>query len=472
VRFTPRPYQQTAVEYMFANKSFALFLDPGMGKSACTLETLYYLRVARHLRAALVIAPIRPARFTWPAEVEKWTQFNSIKVSLVLGSAEQRLRALRATADVYVINPENVEWLVDLLANGFDEWRCNVLVVDESTKFKNPASKRFKALKKILPRFERRYILTGTPAAQSLQDLWAQIGILDFGVRLEKNITSFRNKYFDAKLERGGYMTYKIKPGADEKIFTKIADISMRLDARDHLDMPELITNRIEVDLPPEPRVAYDKMERDFIVRLSSGTVTAANAAVTSIKLRQLANGAVYDDNGLALGLHQEKLAALSDLIEEQQGQPLLVAVAFQHDAVRIRSFMKRPDVHYLGGGMTSGYADRVIRDWNAGRLPVLLAHPASVAHGLNLQAGGHSLAWFSLTWSLEDYLQMVARVWRQGQASSTVIVHHIIARDTVDEAVVAALTEKNARQSRLFETLKAYADRRTHDGPPKKPQD
>jgi SNF2 family DNA or RNA helicase len=470
--FNPRPYQLDAIKRGLALPAFALFLDPGMGKTSSTLEIVRELIQSKQHKSALVIAPIRPARYTWPAETQKWAQFNNLRVSLVLGSLKQRRAALRAPAEIYVINPENVQWLYDELAAEQDpaarrQWFTpTILVVDESTKFKNPQAKRFKALKDMLPLFKRRYILTGAPAPQSLQDLWSQVYLLDAGARLGRSITAFRKRFFDEVIPFPGasFSEWVLREGADVEIFDRIAPLSIRLDSREHLAMPELVINKVDVELPEGAARVYAKLERDFVAGIADGKVTAANAAAASMKLRQIANGTVYytDEEagqGGAVGeVHDAKIEALVDLVEEQSGQPLLVAVAFKHEVVRIREAIGG-DVPYLGGGVPTKEADDIIASWNRGEIPVLLAHPTSVAHGLNLQSGGHSLAWFGLSWSLEEYIQMNGRVWRQGQKSPMVIVHHIIARNTIDEAIVAALDRKDATQAGLFATLKRYAN-------------
>jgi SNF2 family DNA or RNA helicase len=459
--FTPRSYQLQAINLMCSKPGAGLFLDPGMGKTSSTLATATILQKHGEMRAMLVIAPIRPARNVWPAEIQKWTDFAHLRVSLVLGTEKQRLAALAADADIYVINPENVDWLADQVILKRTPIKPDVLVVDESTKFKSGKSKRFKALKALLQFFRRRYILTGTPAPQSLEDLWSQTAILDGGSRLGRSLTQFREQYFNEYPQRGGYSLWEPKEGADTAIFTRIADVALRLSAKDHLDMPELIENKIVVTLPTGAMKAYRELERSLVTQVKGGTITAANAAAASMKLRQTVNGAVYDEDHIVHPVHEVKLEALRDLIEEQSGQPLLVAVAFQHDADRIREFLHDKTIPYLGGGMSSNYADAVIEAWNAGELPVVLAHPASVAHGLNLQSGGNSICWFSLTWSLEDFIQFNARVWRQGQASRTVVIHYILAQDTIDEYVLESLTRKDARQISLFNILTAYAKER-----------
>jgi len=466
MNFSPRPYQVESIRRVCAAPGFALLLDPGMGKTSSTLAALQLLKQHGEMRAALVVAPIRPCRNVWPAEVAKWVEFNDLRVSLVLGSAAQRKAGLAAPADLYLINPENVPWLAKEVAAGRIALRADVLVVDESTKFKNPTSQRFKALKLLLPYFRRRVILTGTPAPQSLEDLWAQIYLLDEGQRLGRNITAFRRTYFVEEAQWGGYSTWRLRKGADAEIFARIADICLRLDAKDHLELPEDVYNTISVDLPAPAAVAYRKLERDFLLEVAGGTVTAGNAAAASMKLRQVCNGCVYGEFGEVHRVHDAKLGALQDLIEEQSGQPLLVAVAFQHDADAIRTWLRDRSIPYLGGGISGKDSDRVVADWNAGRLPVLIAHPSSVAHGLNLQSGGRAVAWFGLTWSLEDYIQFNNRVGgarRAGQATGAVI-HHIVAAGTIDEAILGVLAQKDANQARLFDVLQDYARKRTEE--------
>jgi SNF2 family DNA or RNA helicase len=460
IEFDPRQYQFRAISAMCAAPGYALFLDPGMGKTSSSLATCCLLKDAGEMTAAIVVAPIRPARNVWPAEVAKWEDFKDLRVSLVMGTPKQRIAALRVEADVYVINPEQIAWLAEVVAADRSLLRADVLFVDESTKFKNGQSKRFKALREMLSFFRRRYILTGTPSPQSMEDLWSQIFILDNGARLGRSLTAFRKRYFDEYPQRGGYSLWALREGADQEIFAKIADVCLRLDAKDHLDMPERIENKIIVNLSDDTMSQYRAFADDAVLAVAKGEITAANAAAVSMKLRQMANGAVYDAEGTVHEMDDAKLEALRDLIEEQSGQPLLVAVAFQHDADRIRKFLGDDTIPYLGGGMSNTYADRVIADWNAGKLPVVLAHPASVAHGLNLQSGGNAVCWFSLTWSLEDFIQFNARVWRQGQTSKTVVFHYLIAEGTIDSYVLDVLQGKDEKQVNLFNALKAFGRR------------
>jgi hypothetical protein len=458
--YNPHPYQINAIQLMLGAQGYAgLLLDPGMGKTSTTLATLTILKRDGELpHGALVIAPIRPMMLTWPAEVKKWADFSHLRVSIVHGTPKQRQAALAAPADLYLINPENVAWLADLTPlRAF-----SALVVDESTKFKNWSAQRTKALRKLVPLFARRYILTGTPMPKSLQDLFPQTYLCDRGAHLGGSLTKFRAAYFDEEWLPGVPVPlYTPKEDASERVFEAIAPFCLRLAARDYLTMPERINNTLPVILPPSARADYRKMAADFFAEIGAGTITAATAAVKMIKLRQITNGAVYDEAGVAHATHSAKLEALSDLIEEQQGAPLLVAVSFTSDVARIREHLglSASELPYLGGGMNAKYADDVCAQWNRGELPVLLAHPASVAHGLNLQAGGHAVAWFGLTWSLEEYIQLNARVDRQGQTRA-VVIHHIVAADTVDELLLEVLANKDAHQNDLFAALKHHATR------------
>lgn len=457
--FQPHPYQLRAIQLMAEQPCAAMLLDPGMGKTAVALAAFSLLRDFRAATRMLVIAPIRPLRLVWRQEVAKWSDFAGLRVALAHGTPQERAAALASDADIYLVNPENVAWLVSGLNSKTVTMQADMLVVDESTKFKNWTSVRMKALKEILPRFKRRYILTGTPAPQHIEDLFSQTYILDQGERLGRFVTYFRKTYFNEEPQRGGYSLWTPKADAEERIFAKLNGIALRLNAKDYLAMPERTENVIRVELPAAARKSYGQMERTFFTDLASGAVTAANAAAASMKLRQLANGWVYDAGGASARVHDAKIEALVDLVEEQAGQPLLVAVAFLHEVEAIRAALGY-EVPYLGGGVSHAAADAIVADWNAGKTPVLLAHPTSVAHGLNLQAGGHALVWFGLTWSLEEKIQMEARVWRQGQKRG-VVFHYLIAADTIDELIVERLNEKDAAQERLFDSLKRYAERK-----------
>jgi SNF2 family DNA or RNA helicase len=450
--WTPRPYQVRAVQHLIDNAGAGLCLHPGLGKTSCTLAGLELFRDHK-IAPALIVAPLRVCYSVWPKEVEKWGA--DLKVAILHGS--KKLQALDSGADVFLINPEGLRWLaVQHLRPQFQ-----IIVLDESTKFKNAKSQRYKALEGMLdPRVKRVIILTGTPAANNLQDIWAQVKLLDGGERLGKFITHFRKKFFTSNLIRiGGGRTVEEwvpTPETSSKIAAAISDICLFMSAEDHLQMPPLLYNTIEVELPADAWDVYKTLERDLVADLGRDTLSAAHAAVVVNKLRQIVGGQVYADESTQT-LHAEKLDALIDLVEEQAGQPLLVAVAFQHEAEAIARAIKREfsiDVPYLGGGISAKKSDEIASRWNRGELPVLLAHPASVAHGLNLQAGGHAVCWYTLTWSLEEYDQLNRRVYRQGQ-TQTVIVHHIVAKDTVDARVVEVLQGKDRTQRGLLNLLK-----------------
>jgi SNF2 family DNA or RNA helicase len=396
----------------------------------------------------LVIAPLRVAEDTWTTEVEKWDHLNHLRVSKILGSKRDRLKALSAEADIYVINRENVEWLVK---ECFSNWPFNMVVIDELSSFKSSKAIRFRALKKVRPYFKRIVGLTGTPAPNSLIDLYPQIYLLDGGKRLGKTVSSYREAYFKPG-RKNGYVVYDwiLKDGADSIIHEKISDICISMKAKDYLELPERIDNVIRVRLPVEAEKKYKILERDLILKLKDSNVVANSAAVLTNKLLQMTNGAVYDENGQIEIIHDEKLNALLDVIEAANGKPVLVFYSYKHDYSRIMDFLTKNKI------IAKGLEDsKDISDWNKGNIPVLLVHPASAGHGLNLQAGGHIIVWFGLTWSLELYQQANARLHRQGQ-KETVIIHHIVASGTVDEDVMRALSNKEINQNMLLEAVKA----------------
>lgn len=461
--YTPHPYQIGGIQLIAGRANGALLLDPGLGKTSMTLAAFLVMKEAGAVSRMLVIAPLRPARLVWPAEVAKWTDFAGLRVSLILGTPKQRLAAMAADADVYVVNCDNTQWIFE-----DDIWAQfssapEMLVVDESTRFKNPSSQRFKALRGNLDKFSRRYILTGTPTPQSIEDLFSQAYICDEGAALGKYITRFRREFCWAEEVRigGGRTVQKWHPQADaaERVYQRVNGMALRLKAEDHLTMPKLIDNRIEVELPAAARAQYKALEKDLFLATGGGlTMAPANAAACIMKLRQMVNGTAYamdeERTALSVSIHTAKLDALADLVEEQQGTPLLVAVSFLNEVEAIRDALGDASIPYLGGGVSEKAADDIVARWNRGELPVLLAHPTSVAHGLNLQAGGHCIAWFGLTWNLEEYEQMNRRVYRQGQ-TSTVVIHHIIARDTVDEDILSALQSKSSAQTAILNALK-----------------
>lgn len=393
----------------------------------------------------LVIAPLSVAEKTWSDEIEKWDHLNHLTFSKVLGSRQQRMAALAKKADVYLINRENVEWLVDCYRK---EWPFRTVIIDESSSFKSPSAKRFKALRKVRPMIERLVELTGTPSPNNLMDLWSQIYLLDQGERLGKTITAFRNHYF-TPASQNGHIVYSwvLLPGAEEAIYKKISDICISMKAKDYLKLPPRTNNVIEVELSGTDWKKYKELERHYVLELEGSDVVASNAATLSNKLLQMANGCIYDENGEAKPIHEKKLDALERVIEESQGQPVLVFYQYKHDLARIQERFKQAKVLDVSAGD--------IKKWNEGKIPVLLAHPQSAGHGLNLQSGGHIIVWFGLTWSLEFYQQANARLDRQGQ-QNPVIVHHLVAKGTIDEDVIKALETKEVGQEALMAAVKA----------------
>lgn len=401
----------------------------------------------------LVIAPLRVARDTWPMEVVKWDHLKELDVSVIVGDLKARKAAVSANALIYIVNRENVKWLIDYYEKNGLKWDFDCVVIDELSSFKNYQSQRFKYLRKVRP-FVKRWIgLTGTPTSNGLMDLWAEIGILDGGERLGRFIGRFRDAYFkpgSMNPATGVVFSYIPRPGAEQQIYERISDITISMKAIDHLQMPECLYVNHEVEMDAQERKLYDQLKKDLIIPLEDGDIDAANAASLSNKLLQMSNGAVYDENKEARVIHSRKLEMLEDLIEAANGQPVLIAYWFKHDRARIAEHLT-----------AAGYSPRDMRssediaDWNAGKIPVALIHPASAGHGLNIQEGGHILIWFGLTWSLELYQQTNARLWRQGQ-KETVTIHHIVTKNTVDEDVLAALASKDVTQEKLIAAVKA----------------
>lgn len=441
--FKPHDYQRVAMEWILDHEKCGLFLDMGMGKTVSSLTAVEVLRDDYlDIGKVLVIAPKRVAEDTWPSEIKKWRHLQSLTVSKILGTPAERRRAIQADADVYIVSRDNVAWLVDEVKG---DWDFDTLIIDELSSFKNHASKRFKKLKTVTPYFKRVIGLTGTPAPNSYLDLWAQVYLLDRGKRLGKNITAFRRTYFDG-ISRGMYTEYKLKPGAKEAIDDAISDICISMSAKDHLDLKEPMLIDVKVAMDGKEKKLYKTMERDAVLELGDDTIAALSAAVVSNKLLQLANGAIYDEDGVAHIVHGRKLDALEELREEAQGENILVFYSFKSDYERIKE--RFPDAVKLDGAES-------IRDWNAGRIKMLLAHPASAGHGLNLQDGGSIIIWYGLTWSLELYQQANARLHRQGQ-KNTVRIYRLLTEGTVDGRVAKALEGKGIRQEELLEKLKA----------------
>ena len=443
MKFIPHDYQQYAIDFIKSHKTSAVLLDMGLGKTVITLTALNDLLFDHfEISRVLVIAPLRVARNTWPQEIGKWEHLKHLRYSVAVGTEKERWEALRKSASLYIINRENVPWLVEKTDFTYD-----AIVIDELSSFKNWSSKRFKALMKVRPLAKRVIGLTGTPSGNGLMDLFAEFKVLDMGQRLGRFITKYRQDYFVPDKRNGQVVfSYVPLPGAEERIYEKIADITISMKAADHLKMPELIESEYSVRMDEAEKKMYDSMCEQLVLQMKGDEVTAANAGVLSGKLSQMANGAVYTDDGATLHIHDRKLDALEDIIESMNGKPLLVAYWFRHDAERIE---KRVPCVRLD-------TDDAIARWNRGEIHVALIHPASAGHGLNLQSGGSTLVWFGITWSLELYQQTVARLYRQGQNSNTVVVQHIIAEGTIDERILRALKRKDKTQAALIEAVKA----------------
>lgn len=442
MEFKPHGYQKHAVRHLIEKPAAALFLDMGLGKTAITLTALNtlmfdYFEVSK----PLIVAPKRVAESTWDREAEKWDHLKHLRFSKILGTQRQRLKALDADADVYVINRENVEWLVTHYGR---KWPFDMLIIDELSSFKSSASRRFRALKKVRPLIKRVVGLTGTPAPNGLIDLWPQIYLLDRGERLGQTITGYRTRYFIPGRRRD-HIVFEWIPVSEEAIYKKISDICISMKAADWLEMPERIDRTVKVTLPAKAKAAYKQLEREYLLPFSDGDITASTAAVLTGKLLQLANGAVYDEDSKVREIHDAKLEALADVIEAANGRPVLVFYTYRHDLERIR---RRFTVRTLD-------SPKDIDDWNAGRIPILLTHPASAGHGLNLQAGGNIIVWFGLPHSLELYEQANARLHRQGQKNK-VIIHHLVTEQTIDENVMRALARKSITQNDLMRAVKA----------------
>lgn len=443
MKYNPHNYQQFATDFILEHPISCLMLDMGLGKTIITLTALWQLALdSFDVSRILVIAPKRVAADTWPKELTKWEHLKGLDASLVMGTQAEREAALRRQTFLYIINRENVSWLVEN-----HRWDFDMVVIDELSSFKSNQAQRFKALKKVRPLVSRIVGLTGTPAPNSLLDLWPQMYLMDMGQRLGRFIGGFRERFFiPDKRSREIIYSYKPREGAEEAIYNLISDICISMKTVDYLDMPELIMNRVEVSMDSREQKIYDDFQRDMVVNLHGEELDAVNAAVLSGKLLQMANGAVYGENHKVLRIHDRKLDALEDLVEAANGKSLLVAYWYEHDLQRIKARFK-----------TARCIDTTkdIDDWNAGRIPLALIHPASAGHGLNLQDGGCTIVWFGLTWSLELYQQLNARLWRQGQ-KHTVVIHHIVTKGTHDEDVLRALECKDTRQTALIDAVRA----------------
>lgn len=415
------------------------------------IEKLMYQEF--EVRKPLIIAPLRVARDTWPAEIQKWDHLEGMTWSVITGTAQERLAALQKKADIYIINRENVQWLVEQSGTPFD---YDMLVIDELSSFKSWQAKRFKALMKVRPFVKRVVGLTGTPTSGGLMDLFAEFRLLDMGQRLGRFIGQYRNTFFRPDRVNGPIVySYKPLPGAEEEIYRRIGDITISMKACGHLKMPELITTNYEVEMSPAEQKAYEAMKEELVLSLPDGEVTAANAAVLTGKLLQMSSGAIYTDEGNTIRIHDRKLDALEDIIEGMNGRPLLVGYWFKHDLQRITERLTK-----IGIPFERLDSEASMKRWNAGQIQVGLAHPASTGHGLNLQEGGSTICWFSPTWSLELYQQMNARLYRQGQKAETVVITHIVTKGTVDSRVLKALSEKDRIQEALIDAVKAEVKR------------
>ena len=443
MKYKPHNYQQFATDFILNQSICCLMLDMGLGKTVITLTALWQLALdSFDVSRVLVIAPKRVAEDTWPKELAKWEHLSGLTSSLVLGSAAEREAALQRKAFLYIINRENVAWLVK---NHY--WDFDMVVIDELSSFKSNKAERFKAMKKVRPMVTRIVGLTGTPAPNTLLDLWPQMYLMDMGQRLGRFIGGFRDRFFlPDKRNREVIYSYKPREGAEDAIYALISDICISMKAADYLDMPERIDNRIEVSMSPKERKLYDDFQKDMVLSIGDEELDAANAAALSNKLLQMANGAVYGEDKKVIPIHDRKLDALEDLVEAANGKPLLVAYWYKHDLQRIKARFKNARCIDTA---------KDIDDWNAGKIPLALIHPASAGHGLNLQDGGCTIVWFGLTWSLELYQQLNARLWRQGQ-KHTVVIHHIVTKGTHDEDVMRALENKDTRQSALIEAVRA----------------
>ena len=449
MRFKPHDYQRYAIEFIENHPIAAILLDMGMGKTAITLMAVEYLLYEMFvIYKVLVVCPLRVTR-TWKDEMEKWEQLRGTRYSVVTGTAAQRKKALKADADIYIINRENVPWLVDKCDIPF---QFDMVVVDELSSFKNHQTARHKAMMKVRPFIKRIVGLTGTPASQGLMDLFAEFKVLDMGERLGRFIGQYRLNYFKPDKVNGPIVySYKLLPGAEERIYEKIQDITISMKAVDFLDMPELISNEYPVYLDEGEMQKYEELKKDLILSTPEHEVTAANAASLVNKLSQMANGAVYTDDKNVITFHDKKLDALEDVIESANGKPLLVAYWFKHDYTRIVERLQKIGVDYMKID-----TEESITKWNNGEIPVALIHPASAGHGLNLQQGGNTMVWFGITWSLELYQQCVCRLYRQGQNERTVTIIHLISKGTIDEKIMKALSEKDNTQSSLIDAVKA----------------
>ena len=444
MRYVAHNYQNYAKDFILAHKVSALFLDCGLGKTITTLTAINELMYdSFEISKVLIIAPLRVAQSTWKDEIEKWDHLNLLRYSIAVGGEKERLKALKQNSDIYIINRENVDWLVT--KSGID-FNFNMLIIDELSSFKSHTSKRFKSLLKIRPYFERVVGLTGTPSSNGLMDLWAEFRVLDLGERLGRYITHYRNEYFLPDKRNGAIIfSYKPQPNAEERIYRRLADMTISMKSTEYLKMPELILNELEINLDEEDQIKYKKFKKEMVMTIQEKEIDAINAASLSNKLIQIANGSIYDEDKKFYEVHNKKLDKLEEIIESANGKPVLVAYWFKADKERIEKRFKVREIKTADD----------IKQWNKGMIDLALIHPASAGHGLNLQSGGSTLVWFSLTWSLELYQQTNARLYRQGQ-KDTVVIHHLITKNTIDQDIMKSLKRKDKTQEALMRAVKA----------------
>ena len=450
MEFKPHDYQKYATEFIESHPIAAVILQMGLGKTVCTLTAIEHLMYDTfEVSKVLIVAPLRVAKVTWSDEIDKWDHLSHLTYSVAVGSEKERLSALKKKADLYMINRENLQWLIEKSGLPFD---YDMVVLDELSSFKSWQSKRFRAFMKVRPKVQRVVGLTGTPSSNGLMDLFAEFKCLDMGERLGRFITQYRNAFFIPDRMNGQVVySYKLRPFSEEEIYRRIGDITISMKALDHLKMPELIENRYPVYMDDGEKQQYESMKKNLILPyLEDEAITAANAAALSGKLCQMANGAVYSDEGSVAHIHDRKLDALEDIIEAAQG-PILLCYWFKHDLERITKKLDELKVEYARIS-----SDGSIRMWNEGKFQVGLIHPASAGHGLNLQAGGNHIVWFGLTWSLELLEQTNARLWRQGQRAETVVVQYLVTAGTIDERILDAISKKEKDQNALIDAVKA----------------
>lgn len=453
MEYKPHNYQAYAIQRIVDDEAVGLFLRPGLGKTSITLSAINILRYYRWaVSKVLVVAPKKVAEGTWSKEASKWDHLQHLRVIPVLGSSAKRVKALNTPADVYVINRENIPWLVDYYKQA---WPFDMVVLDESTSFKNPQSKRFKALRLVRPRMKKVVLLTGTPSSRGIEDIWAQVYLLDQGERLGRTITAYRQMYFSSNTHGGHFTTYTAKDGSEAAVLDAISDICISMKAEDYLELPDLVEHEIPVVLDDKTKKAYDKFERDLLIELDEDVVTAQSAGVLTGKLLQFCAGAIYNEDKQVLPLHDCKLEAYMELLERLDGERCITFYGFQHDKDRILEALSKTKLR------VRVYKDTADEDdWNKGEIDVLLVHPSSCAYGLNLQAGGRHIVWFTPNWSFELNDQGKCRLWRQGSPYDKVYVHYLVVQDGVDEDVIRAVNDREQIHNNVMEVLKARIKR------------